>query len=43
MENSDRQHWLWITRPEYYLDENGLDRGDLIRQVESLLMTGELP
>ena len=21
-----RQYWLWVTRPEYYLEENGTDR-----------------
>jgi hypothetical protein len=25
----DRSHWLWVTRPEYYLDEQGNDRSDL--------------
>jgi hypothetical protein len=24
-----RQYWLWVTRPEYYLDELGNDRDDL--------------
>ena len=24
-----RQHWLWVTRPEFYLDENGDERDDL--------------
>jgi predicted RNA-binding protein with PUA-like domain len=25
----ERQYWLWVTRPKYYLDENGADREDL--------------
>ena len=25
----DRQYWLWVTRPDYYLDEDGSDREDL--------------
>jgi hypothetical protein len=24
-----RGHWVWVTRPEYYLDEDGNDRSDL--------------
>ncbi len=24
-ENFDRQYWLWVTRPDYYLDEDGND------------------
>ena len=27
--DSERQYWLWVTRPEYYLDEDGQDRRDL--------------
>lgn len=27
--NSGKQFWLWVTRPEYYLDEDGNDREDL--------------
>src|SRR5262245_42964777 len=26
---NNRRYWLWITRPEYYLDESGYDREDL--------------
>jgi hypothetical protein len=25
----EQQHWLWVTRPEYYLGENGEEREDL--------------
>lgn len=25
----DRNYWLWVTRPEYYLDDDGNDREDL--------------
>jgi hypothetical protein len=25
----DRQYWLWVTRPDYYLDDDGCDRRDL--------------
>jgi hypothetical protein len=25
----DPRHWLWVTAPEYYLDENGAERRDL--------------
>jgi hypothetical protein len=25
----ERQYWLWVTRPEYYSDEDGTDREDL--------------
>jgi len=25
----ERKYWLWVTRPEYYLDDNGKDRADL--------------
>lgn len=28
-QNSERQYWLWITTPDYYLDENGNEREDL--------------
>lgn len=28
-EAPDRQYWVWVTRPEYYLDEQGNDREDL--------------
>ncbi|GAK59291.1 hypothetical protein U27_06268 [Candidatus Vecturithrix granuli] len=28
-ESTERQYWLWVTRPEYYLDEEGNDREDL--------------
>lgn len=28
-EDSGKQFWLWVTRPEYYLDEDGSDREDL--------------
>ncbi len=24
-----RQHWLWVTRPKYYLDDEGNERADL--------------
>jgi len=26
---NERQYWLWVTRPDYYLDEDGCDREDL--------------
>lgn len=26
---NERKYWLWVTRPEYYLDVNGNDRADL--------------
>lgn len=26
---SSRQYWLWVTRPEFYLDEDGYEREDL--------------
>ncbi|MHC1688180.1 MAG: tetratricopeptide repeat protein [Methanothrix sp.] len=26
MENNARQFWLWVTRPDYYLEEDGSDR-----------------
>jgi putative restriction endonuclease len=29
METNDRKYWLWVTRPEYYLDDDGRDRADL--------------
>jgi len=29
MAQSKRQYWLWVTRPKYYLDENGNDCEDL--------------
>ncbi|MBM4054405.1 MAG: EVE domain-containing protein [Planctomycetes bacterium] len=29
IEAHDRRYWLWVTRPEYYLDEQGHDREDL--------------
>jgi len=29
LEPNERQYWLWVTRPEYYLDDNGKDRADL--------------
>lgn len=29
IQRDEQQHWLWVTRPEYYLDENGKDREDL--------------
>lgn len=28
-ESNERQYWLWVTRPDYYLDEDGCDREDL--------------
>ncbi|MCA1602125.1 MAG: EVE domain-containing protein [Acidobacteria bacterium] len=28
-ETFDRRYWVWVTRPEYYLDESGSDREDL--------------
>ncbi|MGH9928496.1 MAG: PDDEXK nuclease domain-containing protein [Pyrinomonadaceae bacterium] len=28
-EAQERRYWVWVTRPEYYLDESGFDRGDL--------------
>ena len=28
-ELTGRNYWLWVTRPEYYLDEDGSDREDL--------------
>lgn len=27
--NVERQYWLWVTRPEYYLDADGNEREDL--------------
>lgn len=27
--NDERQYWLWVTTPDYYLDKNGEDREDL--------------
>lgn len=27
--NSERQYWLWVTRPEYYLDDDGSERASL--------------
>jgi len=29
IEPNERKYWLWVTRPEYYLDDNGKDRADL--------------
>ncbi|MEI6103000.1 MAG: tetratricopeptide repeat protein [Methanothrix sp.] len=29
LEPNARQYWLWVTRPDYYLDEDGNDREDL--------------
>jgi hypothetical protein len=28
-EANERRYWVWVTRPEYYLDEQGHDREDL--------------
>lgn len=28
-ESNERRYWVWITRPEYYLDERGYDREEL--------------
>ena len=28
-EGDERQYWLWVTKPEYYLDEDGSERIDL--------------
>jgi hypothetical protein len=28
-EANERRYWVWVTRPEYYLDEQGNDREDL--------------
>ena len=28
-ESNERQYWLWVTRPQYYLDRNGSDRTGL--------------
>ncbi len=28
-EKYERQYWLWVTRPKYYLDKKGDDRGEL--------------
>ncbi len=25
----ERRYWLWVTRPEYYLNKQGYDREDL--------------
>lgn len=29
IQQDDRKYWVWVTRPEYYLDEWGNDREDL--------------
>ena len=29
------QHWVWITRPEYYAEEDGSDREDLDPSIQS--------
>ena len=29
MTEVERQYWLWVTRPDYYMDEDGCDREDL--------------
>jgi len=29
MENAERRYWLWVTRPDYYMAEDGMDREDL--------------
>ena len=29
LREQSRQYWLWVTRPDYYLDEDGLERQDL--------------
>jgi hypothetical protein len=29
IEPIERKYWLWVTRPEFYLDGNGKDRADL--------------
>ena len=29
LEPNARQYWLWVTRPDVYLDEDGNDREDL--------------
>lgn len=29
LEPNERQYWLWVTRPEYYLDDDGSDRESL--------------
>lgn len=28
-QTDERQYWVWVTRPEFYLDERGYDREDL--------------
>jgi predicted RNA-binding protein with PUA-like domain len=28
-ENHERQYWLWVTKPEYYLDDDGNERSEL--------------
>lgn len=29
MDTFGRQYWLWVTRPEYYANDDGSDREDL--------------
>jgi len=31
---NQRQYWLWVTRPEYYLDDEGNDSSDLDPSTE---------
>lgn len=33
--NEERQYWLWVTTPDYYLDKNGNDREDLQPRKQS--------
>lgn len=28
-ENDERQYWLWVTKPQYYLDKDGSERSEL--------------
>jgi hypothetical protein len=35
-ESNERQYWLWVTRPDYYLDEDGCDYEVLYKFEQSL-------
>lgn len=33
--NNHRQYWIWVTRPDYYLDSDGYERADLNPSTET--------
>ena len=40
LESDERQYWLWVTRPDYYWEDDGSDREILTLHVVRIPAVG---